>query len=74
MAWITGIRPRPDSHPLPRQILELQPDGLLKINPLLNWTKVDVENYIKNTTCRPIRCWPKDTAASAVRLALWRSA
>ena len=26
--------------------LELQPDGLLKINPLLNWTKTDVENYI----------------------------
>ena len=27
--------------------LELQADGLLKINPLLNWTKADVNRYIE---------------------------
>jgi phosphoadenosine phosphosulfate reductase len=29
------------------KILELQEDGLLKINPLLNWTKEDIQKYAK---------------------------
>lgn len=29
------------------KILELQDDGLLKINPLLNWTKLDVKKYME---------------------------
>jgi phosphoadenosine phosphosulfate reductase len=45
-AWITGIRRDQTSNRAQANILELQPDGLLKINPLLNWTKLDVENYI----------------------------
>lgn len=45
-AWISGIRR--DQTPIRAQakILELQ-NGLLKINPLLNWTKADVEAYIR---------------------------
>jgi len=46
-AWITGIRRDQTAVRARARILELQPDGLLKVNPLLNWTKVDVENYIK---------------------------
>jgi len=29
------------------KILEMQNDGLLKINPLLNWTKADVKRYME---------------------------
>jgi phosphoadenosine phosphosulfate reductase len=46
-AWITGIRRDQTTVRAQAKILELQPDGLLKVNPLLNWTKVDVEKYIK---------------------------
>lgn len=47
LAWISGIRrdqtpERADAH-----ILELQKDGLLKVNPLLNWTRQDVQAYIQ---------------------------
>ena len=46
-AWISGIRRDQTATRAHARILELQPDGLLKINPLLNWTKADVENYIQ---------------------------
>ena len=46
-AWITGIRRDQTTERARARILELQPDGLLKVNPLLNWTKSDVENYIR---------------------------
>lgn len=46
-AWISGIRRDQTSVRAHAKILELQEDGLLKINPLLNWTKVDVKNYMK---------------------------
>jgi phosphoadenosine phosphosulfate reductase len=45
-AWITGIRRDQTTARSHARILELQPGGLLKINPLLNWTKADVEDYI----------------------------
>lgn len=47
LAWISGIRR--DQTPVRAQarILELQTDGLLKINPLLNWTKADVQKYME---------------------------
>ncbi len=45
-AWITGIRRDQTAARAHAKILELQPDGLLKVNPLLNWSKVDVETYI----------------------------
>jgi phosphoadenosine phosphosulfate reductase len=46
-AWISGIRRDQTSARAQAKILELQDDGLLKINPLLNWTKADIANYSK---------------------------
>ena len=46
-AWISGIRRDQTAIRAQAKILELHPNGLLKVNPLLNWTKADVENYIK---------------------------
>ncbi len=45
-AWISGIRRDQTTERAHAQILELQDDGLLKINPLLNWTKNDVQTYM----------------------------
>lgn len=45
-AWISGIRRDQTSERARAQILELQSDGLLKVNPLLNWTKRDIQTYI----------------------------
>ncbi len=44
-AWISGIRRDQTSVRAHAKILELQDDGLLKIHPLLNWTKADVKRY-----------------------------
>jgi phosphoadenosine phosphosulfate reductase len=44
-AWISGIRRDQTSVRAHAKILELQDDGLLKINPLLNWTKEDIKRY-----------------------------
>jgi phosphoadenosine phosphosulfate reductase len=44
-AWITGIRRDQTADRANARILELQDDGLLKVNPLLNWTKEDVKRY-----------------------------
>ena len=46
-AWISGIRRDQTPERAGAKILELQKDGLLKINPLLNWTKQDVQAYIQ---------------------------
>ena len=46
-AWISGIRRDQTSERANAKILEIQKDGLLKINPLLNWTKKDVQAYSK---------------------------
>lgn len=46
-AWITGIRRDQTPERAGAKILELQDDGLLKVNPLLNWTKADVTHYIE---------------------------
>jgi len=45
-AWISGIRRDQTSDRAHAQILELQEDGLLKVNPLLNWTRSDVQTYM----------------------------
>jgi len=45
--WITGIRRDQTSVRSQARILEIQEDGLLKVNPLLNWARVDVERYIE---------------------------
>ena len=44
-AWISGIRRDQTAIRAQARILELQDDGLLKINPLLNWTKTDIKKY-----------------------------
>ena len=46
-AWISGIRRDQTSVRAKANILELHEDGLLKVNPLLNWTKADVDAYIQ---------------------------
>jgi phosphoadenosine phosphosulfate reductase len=45
LAWISGIRRDQTALRAKASILELQEDGLLKINPLLNWTKADIKRY-----------------------------
>src|SRR6266540_5348416 len=47
LAWISGIRRDQTSVSAHAKILELQNDGLVKINPLLNWTKADVDHYME---------------------------
>ena len=47
LAWISGIRRDQTSVRANATILELQDDGLLKINPLLNWTREDIQRYTK---------------------------
>lgn len=45
LAWISGIRRDQTPERAQAKILELQEDGLLKINPMLNWTKGDIKQY-----------------------------
>lgn len=52
-AWISGIRRDQTAVRANAKILELQRDGLLKINPLLNWTKADVKNYMEEHDLPP---------------------
>ena len=44
-AWITGIRRDQTSTRAKAHILEMQADGLIKINPLLNWTRTHIAYY-----------------------------
>ena len=46
-AWVSGIRRDQTAVRAHAKILELQPTGLLKINPMLNWTKADVRHYME---------------------------
>ncbi len=52
-AWITGIRRDQTPERAQAQILEYQEDGLLKVNPLLNWTKRDIQAYILENDLPP---------------------
>ncbi len=47
VAWISGIRRDQTAVRAHAKILEMQPDGLLKVNPMLNWTKADVKRYME---------------------------
>ena len=47
LAWISGIRRDQTNTRANAKILELQSNGLLKINPMLNWTKADVQRYME---------------------------
>jgi phosphoadenosine phosphosulfate reductase len=44
-AWITGIRRDQTPERAQAQILELESGDLVKVNALLNWTKLDVARY-----------------------------
>ncbi|HTP01905.1 MAG TPA: phosphoadenylyl-sulfate reductase [Anaerolineales bacterium] len=44
-AWITGIRRDQTPERAHAHILEVEGDGLVKVNPLLNWTKADIWRY-----------------------------
>jgi phosphoadenosine phosphosulfate reductase len=46
-AWVSGIRRDQTANRHNAKIIELEHDGLVKINPLLNWTRQDIENYIR---------------------------
>jgi phosphoadenosine phosphosulfate reductase len=46
-AWISGIRRDQTAERSRAKILELQDDGLLKVNPMLRWTKRDVQAYME---------------------------
>lgn len=46
-AWISGIRRDQTETRAHAKIVEQQEDGLIKINPMLNWTKADVNRYIE---------------------------
>lgn len=44
-AWVSGIRRDQTATRHSAKILELERDGLVKINPMLNWTSADVQAY-----------------------------
>jgi len=46
-AWITGIRRDQNAHSSKAKILENQKNGLLKINPILNWGRRDIWRNIQ---------------------------
>jgi phosphoadenosine phosphosulfate reductase len=45
-AWLTGIRRDQTDNRAHAQFVELMPDGRMKINPLLAWTRQDLWSYI----------------------------
>lgn len=45
-AWISGIRRDQTATRHNAKILELERDGLVKINPMLNWTGADIKAYV----------------------------
>jgi phosphoadenosine phosphosulfate reductase len=68
-AWITGIRSEQSSHRASAHVVRRDPKfGLVKINPLLNWTRRDVwafivthrvpYNPLQDRGYPSIGCWP----------------
>jgi phosphoadenosine phosphosulfate reductase len=47
-AWITGIRREQTLERGKANLVELEPDGVIKINPLLHWTKQDLAQYMQD--------------------------
>lgn len=58
-AWISGVRHDQTEHRHNLRILEPETDGLLKIHPLLNWTKKEVWAYIDQyqLPVHPLLAW-----------------
>ncbi len=46
-AWVSGARRDQTEQRQAQAILERLPSGLLKIQPMLNWTKTEINNYIE---------------------------
>lgn len=46
-AWVTGIRREQTEARARARILEPQDNGLLKVNPMLNWTQQDIQDYMR---------------------------
>lgn len=46
-AWVSGTRRDQTEHRQQQAMLERLPDGLLKIQPMLNWTKNEINAYIE---------------------------
>jgi phosphoadenosine phosphosulfate reductase len=46
-AWITGIRRDQSAHRATAQVVQIREDGLIKVNPLVAWTRTDVWHYIE---------------------------
>jgi phosphoadenosine phosphosulfate reductase len=46
-AWITGIRQSQTAQRAQASILQIHPNGLVKVNPLLYWTKEALWEYIQ---------------------------
>jgi len=47
-AWVTGIRRDQTTNRKETEIIEMQRDGLYKINPLASWTKKEIWTYIND--------------------------
>ena len=45
-AWVTGIRRDQTTQRENVKIIERRPNGLIKINPLANWTRHDIWKYM----------------------------
>ncbi len=45
-AWVAGVRRDQTTNRSQLSVLEPQPSGLLKIHPMLNWTRDDIQTYI----------------------------
>jgi phosphoadenosine phosphosulfate reductase len=46
-AWITGIRRDQSPSRATARVVEARDDGMVKINPLVTWTRQDVQRYIE---------------------------
>ncbi len=46
-AWVSGVRSDQTAQRREMQVLEVQPSGLLKIHPMLNWTRQELWEYIE---------------------------
>jgi phosphoadenosine phosphosulfate reductase len=75
-AWITAIRADQSSHRAAARVVGVDPKfGLIKINPLLNWSRRDVWAFIvtHNVPYNPLHdqgytsigCWPCTQRVSA---------
>jgi len=88
-AWITGLR-RTEGGEMRKftEEVEVKPDGLVKINPILNWTETDIWRYMainrippnplykkgyRSLGCEPCNSLPKSDTEPE-RAGRWRGA